>query len=143
MLVPFLDIANHSSSPNCIYSLGQLNLSNVIPPINFSEKDCGSIYLTASERIKPNEQIFISYGRKKGDHELLSTYGFCLPPLENKNTRILISPGKFHQSLRSQICVWVRFETRTSGLTQIDKGLFLLGDIPRLEPRVSARLKIG
>ena len=23
MLVPFLDIANHSSSPNCIYSLGR------------------------------------------------------------------------------------------------------------------------
>ena len=54
--------------------------------------------MTAAQEIEPNEQIFISYGRKKGDHELLSTYGFCLPAFENKNTKILISPGKFMKS---------------------------------------------
>ena len=47
----------------------------------------------ASKSIKAGEQIFISYGRVKGDHELMSTYGFCMKPLQNEFTKVLISPG--------------------------------------------------
>lgn len=77
MLVPLLDLANHSVTPNSIYSF---------------DYDENQLILRSAEKIMPGEQIFISYGRTKGDHELLSTYGFCMKPLENPNTSVLISP---------------------------------------------------
>ena len=49
--------------------------------------------IEAYEPIKAGQQIFISYGHLKGDHELVSIYGFCMPPMVNPNTRVLISPG--------------------------------------------------
>ena len=44
------------------------------------------------ERIEKGNQLLVTYGSKKGDHELFATYGFCMPPMVNINTRVLISP---------------------------------------------------
>lgn len=57
------------------------------------DSDRNELVIEAYMPIQAGEQIFISYGHLKGDHELVSIYGFCMPPLVNLNTRVLISPG--------------------------------------------------
>lgn len=76
-MAPLLDLANHSVPPNATYTF---------------DANRNELVIEAFCPISAGEQIFISYGHLKGDHELVSIYGFCMPPMINPNTRVLISP---------------------------------------------------
>lgn len=66
MLVPFVDLINHSTEPNTDYEYSE------------ATKQEGFV-VHATRDIAQGEQIFVDYGHDKSNESLLRIYGFTDP----------------------------------------------------------------
>ncbi|KAL7752185.1 hypothetical protein RI367_002230 [Sorochytrium milnesiophthora] len=80
-MVPFLDFANHSFAPNIRWSLD-----------NGSTGDINIEIFGSATPPTVGEQLCISYGQDKPNHELLFLHGFTVPDNANRVARLNVMP---------------------------------------------------